>query len=1008
MGLRVDNPFWLLLIALALPLGIAGLRWMRSMSRARAWSAVITRALVVALTALMLAGASSIRRVDRIAVVVVVDVSGSVRRLAPSVTDEQGRTLGALERARAWIDLAQRDMRPDDLMGVVAFDASAIAVAAPRAGGWSVEDIPLDVSAGEGTNLARALELAGALLPPDATGRVVLVSDGAQTAGDALAAADALIAPVDVVPIAYSVQRETMVEFVDAPPTAARGSALTVRVGLRAAADATGTLYLRREGEVVDIDPASPGLGRRVRLEEGLNVELARVELDDRPIHRFEAVFEPDDEAADTVAQNNRGEAFTVAPGPGSVLIVDGVSDAVPGGEGMQLASTLAAADLSVETVAPSGAPTDMLSLQAYDLVVLQNVAADQLPRATQALLPDYVQDLGGGLLMTGGRDAFGPGGWKGSPVADLLPLRLELPEELIVPSAAIMIVLDSSGSMGSPVLGGSRSQQEIANEGAATAIRTLDARDMIGVIEFSGAHRLVVPLRENRNPEESIQRVMAISPGGATNLYPALAEAGARLKAADAQVKHVIVLSDGKSEGAPEAGVEIAADLGRSGVSVTTIAIGDGADTETLRRIAEAGGGAFHRVTNPYLLPRIFIREVRVFREPLIREQPFQPQVLATGSPLVQGLPAPIPSLGGLVLTQARQAPGVVNAMASSQGEPLLTHWNVGLGQVGAWTSDAHAWASPWLDWEGYRVFWTQIARTLARPSGGRAFDLRTDIEGDALRLRVEAIDEQGEPVDLLSIPGVVYTPNGERAQVRLAQIGPGLYETTLEAPESGAYVAALTPRRDGQALRPIIGGVSKATSPEFRRLRSDVQTLRAVAQRSGGRVLGIDAPEQAALFDRAGVEPALAESPLWRPLLLWLLAALLVDIATRRIAWDRFFGPEFAAELRRLSEEERRLATAGGARLEALRRSRAGARERLAGAGEGLSRTSRPASRRRPHRPQPAAPTPNTPAPPTESAEDEPQTASGLLAAKRRAGQRYAAPASRDGDDAPPSRSD
>lgn len=989
MGLRFDDPIWMLLVIAAIPLGVAGLRWMRAMSRTRAWSAIVARLVVVALIAMMLAGASSVRRVDRMAVVVVVDVSGSVRRFAPAVREGE-RTIGPIEQARAWLDRVQRDMRSDDLVGVVAFDASALAVAAPRVGGWDVADVPLEVTTGEGSNLASAIELAGALLPPDAAGRIVVISDGVQTAGDAVAAAGTLRAPVDVVPLAYNATGETLVEFVDAPPTAARNSTVTVRIGLRATEATTGTLYLRREGRVVDIDPEVQGLGRRVSLDAGLHVELARVDLDDQPIHRFEAVFEPDDPARDAVVQNNTGEAFTVAPGAGAVLVIDGVSDGAPGGAGRGVSDTLAQAGLSVETIAPEAAPTDMLSLQAYDLVILENVGADEIPRVTQELLPDYVGELGGGLLMTGGRDSFGAGGWKGSAVEDILPVQLDLPEELIIPSAAIMIVLDSSGSMRRTVLGGSRSQQEIANEAAATAIRALDARDLIGVLEFSETYTEVVPLGPNENPDARVDRVMGISAGGGTNLYPALERAGERLKEVDAAVKHVIVLSDGQSEGDPMRGVNAASGFAQHGISVTTIAVGDGADAETLRAISEAGGGAFHRVTNPYLLPRIFIREVRTFRNPMVRESPVEPLVLPTGSPLTQGLPRPIPRLRGLALTQARTDAGVVNAMASETGEPLLAHWNVGIGQVGAWTSDAHDWAAPWLDWPGYRVFWAQAARTLARPSGGRAYDLVTDIEGDTLRLRVEAIDDEGEPVDLLTIPGVVYTPDGERREVRLAQVGPGLYEASVDAEASGAYVAALTPRRDGQALAPVIGGVSKATSPEFRRLRSDIETLRAIAERTGGSVLDIGAPMDANLFERDRLDPVRAESPLWRPLLIWLLGVLLVDIATRRVAWDRFFGPEFAAELRRLREEERRLATAGAGRLDALRQRSEGVRKQYAGGTLGRSATrQRTQARRR------SAPSPTREAPPTpESDQETAEGASGLLAAKRRASERFVPP--------------
>ena len=999
MSLRFDEPLWLVLALLAAPCAVLALRWLNAMSKARAWSAVVLRGALLLLLAAAIAGAASVRTTDRVAVIAAVDTSESIRRLAGGAG---AGPAGATTAEADWLAKAIAGRKPDDLIGVVSFDGRSMALAAPRAA--EPGDLPLDVRAAEGTNIEQALRLASALFPPGASRRIVLLSDGNETAGDALAAARELAkgagkAAIDVVPIPYNVAREAMIESVDAPPQAASEATVTVRVTLSATEATRGTLRLTREGEPVPIGPGGAG-GRRVEFGPGVRTELIPVRLGPGRVHRFKAAFEPDTTESgapvgDTLLSNNTGEAFTVSPGRGVALLVDGANK----GRGPQrpLAAALAAAGVQTTVIAPEELPADPLSLQAYDVIFLENVSADEAPREAQALLRDYVHDMGGGLVMVGGPDTFGAGGWKGSPLESILPVKLDLPEQLIVPSAAIMIVLDNSGSMRRRPQGSMRTQQEIANEGAAQAVRSLDRQDLVGVIAFNSMHETVVPLGPNADPVTTSEKIRAIAPGGGTNMYPAILEAGNVLRAATAQVKHVIALTDGISQGEREEGIAIVEAMRASGITVSTIAVGDDADVATLAALAVAGGGQHYRVTDPNTLPRIFLKETRVVRRPLIRESPFTPRDLASGSPLILGLPPGMPALNGLVLTQRRDpregGAGVVNALATPQGEPLLSHWNVGLGQVAAFTSDASRWAERWLAWPGFGQMWAQIARSIARPPMSRQFDLAMEIEGETIVLRLEAADDAGRPLDLLSIPGIVYGPDGARTGVRLTQVGPGSYAARMPgaAVGSGAYVAALTPRAGDKSLSPVVAGVSKSAGSELRRLRSNIALLRQIADETGGRTLDLQRPELADLFRRDGMAPSEASLPLWRVLLLWSVAVLVLDIATRRVAWDRLLPAAPTGDLQELASAARETA---GAAAAAVRRARSRGETVAAMPADRRPapmtsvRAPRPADRRKVASPPVVAP--SEPASPGEP--------SGLLAAKRRAQRRL------QGDDPTP----
>lgn len=999
MNVTLDQPPWLWLIALAIPLGIIGLRCLVAMTAARRWSAVVFRAALIACIALALAGASSVRTADTMAVIAVVDVSGSARRYLPA-SDAAGR--GPVEIARDFLTAATAQRGPNDLLGLVVFDGRAFAVATPTRA--PVVDRDMDVRLSEGTDVGAGIALALSLLPGDAAGRLLLISDGVETAGDASRAAARAAArspmgagrrggvPIDVLPLDYDIRHEVVVESLDAPPHAAAGAAVNLRVVLHATDPARGTLRLSGEGRPLDLTPDDPGEGLAVELEPGRNVFILPVQLDARRLHRFRAVFEPGG-GADTVAENNTAESFTLTPGQGSVLVVDGVSNGDPAGAGAVLPRTLLDSGLDVTTVAPHAIPADLLGLQAFDLVILQNVPADAVPTPLQEQLVAYVRDVGGGMVMLGGRESFGAGGWRGTPIEPVLPVTLDLPERLVAPELAIAFVIDRSGSMGRSVMGSDRTQQQIANQATATAIRSLAPADLVALIVFHRETEVVVPLAPNTDPDRTIQKALGVSPGGGTNVGPALEEAGRQLRGANARSRHIIVLTDGKSMNADQLPA-IAARLADAGITVSAITVGDDADVRGMERVAERGGGTFHNVLNPAILPRVFLRAVRLVRSSMIREGRFDPVTLPAASPLTAGL-ADTPPLFGLTLAQFREHPAVVNAIATPEGEPVLAHWSVGLGQVAAFTSDAHDWARDWVGWPGYARFWTQAARVLARPPAGRTFRSTTQVEGDRLRMRVEAVDDDGRPLDFLSVPATVYPHDGAPILTVLEQTGPGVYEGHAPVTGAGTYVTLIKPRQGDRALSPIVAGAVAAAGVEYRELKSDRARLDRIASSTGGRTLDPAAPGAANLFDRTGIEPTRASSPLWRSLLVAALVLLLLDIGTRRIAWDRWFSRELGAAVRDLA----------GGRSDGPERTAAGLARRMARArppspaaldqGEARRVALAAADARRARRlaeiraSRDAGPAPPSAAEPPETGESGP-----LLAAKRRAAARFAEP--------------
>lgn len=130
---------------------------------------------------------------------------------------------------------------------------------------------------------------------------------------------------------------------------------------------------------------------------------------------------------------------------------------------------------------------------------------------------------------------------------------------------------------------------------------------------------------------------------------------------------------------------------------------------------------------------------------------------------------------------------------------------------------------------------------------------------------------------------------------------------------------------------MPPLLAGATVARNAEYARLSSDARTLARIAEVSGGRVLGWDEPVD--FYDRSAIEPRRTRTPLWPVLLGWTVVVFLLDVGTRRIAWDRLL-PERGGD-----RELQRIAAGAGQRVAALRGAHEEGRGGRAGADGGAA---------------------------------------------------------------------
>ncbi|MEM6393481.1 MAG: VWA domain-containing protein [Planctomycetota bacterium] len=921
MSPTFEQPELLWLLLLALPIALLGHFTLKALDPVRRYFAIALRLAVLLLIVLVLAGLRAEQRNTDLTVIALVDQSASVDQLVdlPEFPAETaGLAATPVEWARQFLALAGQDQRPTDRFGWLTFDRRPTIQRSPRRGldlNQPIADRPRD-----GTDIARAIEQAiASKAQADAALRLVLVTDGIDTTGDLDAAIDSAAAagiPIDVIPLSYKDSAEVMVEGVYTPKAARMGQTVPVRVVLRATRPTPGRLFLRHDGRFVDLDPASDQqLGAPVSpadwsvaadADSPGGQDLGRyilVRSIDRPLlkafdNQFEALFEPtattqnDDGTPsryDGVAVNNAATAFTYVQGRGKILIVDNVG----GKPGTILRDALRSKGLAAVNARPDQIPRTLRDLREFDAVFFQNVPRADVPEPLQRDLVRYVHDLGGGFVMLGGPDSFGAGAWTNSEIDKrILAVTCQVPNQSVLPSGALILCIDRSGSMMAPVGTTGKTQIDIAAEAALLALSTLYPQDLVGVIAFDSTPKWIVPLGPNTDPARTANAIRQLQPGGGTDVVAGLEEAYETLSSQqfqDAAVRHCIVLTDGQTS---EAGIdELRERFRRAEISVTSVGVGDGQNTPFLKRIPVGEGGRFEPITDPTQLPRIFIKQAQLIRRNLIKTQTFMPQLVNSSSPITTQLAQP-PPLDGLVVTGPRDDGLTFTPMLGPEGEPLFAHRQVGLGRSAAFTSTAHAqWDARWVNSDIYADFWKRTADFVARPEASRDADLNTTLNNNRLQITLDAAtsdDLSTSFANQLTVDGTVTTPSGETVPVTLSQIGPGRYVADLPAPDAGNYIVYLQTRSPDGQVASVFGGASAPPGAELRTFTPDTARLQRIAQQTGGRVLSPDNPQAAGLFARDTEFISISSQPLRWTLLPLLLLALLCDVANRRIAWQ------------------------------------------------------------------------------------------------------------------------
>ncbi len=856
------EPIWMVL---AIPLAVALWRW----PPATPWRRGLRLASTVLLVAALCRPGVVLPRRGGL-VIVVADRSASM-------------PAGAAVNQREVIDLLESSRGATGRLAVVAFGASTAIERPPD--GDRFTGFAATVGDGQ-SNLGAALETALSLASGGRSSRILVLSDGRFTGADPLIAggrAAILGAAVDYRLMERPRAGDVAIERLDVPAEVSPGEGFLIHAWVRSPV---------AQVVAVDLDRGDSPLatGRR-RVPAGRGRLTFRDRAGSAGVASYRLSVRADGD--DPVPENNAARFLLAVRGPRPLLVVTATPDA-------GLTALFKAGGLDVRGRTPQSFSGTFDQLGGFSAVVLDNVPADDLDEAALAHLAAWVRAAGGGLMITGGRRSFGPGGYFRSPLDAILPVSMELRQEHRKMALAMVVALDRSGSMAATVTGG-RSKMDLANLATVEVLDLLSPLDEFGAIAVDSTPHLVAPLRPVENKAATRNMILRIDAGGGgIFVYEALHASAEQLLRASAGARHILLFADAADAEHP-AGYKALLDRCRdAGITVSVVGLGrpTDVDADLLRDVARRGEGRVFFTDSAEELPRIFAQDTFVVsRSAFVREQT-PVRFTAALATLTGRTPPPPPPIGGYNLTYLRAEANLAAVTTDDYHAPLVAAWQVGLGRALAYTAEVDGeHTGPIATWPHLGDFLTSLGRWTAGDSSqlGGGMLLTQELDGGEVVVRLH-LDPERDAEAFVKLPAVTAL-RGLPGQAPASEggafswIDPDTLETRV--PLAGDEVVLVNVEVAGgrsQTMSPVRLPYPPEMAPaEPGRGRT---TLERLARATGGR----SRLDVGAIWRDFPRRPRIVEITPW--LLIAAVVLLLAEVLERRTAllsspWRRRAAP-------------------------------------------------------------------------------------------------------------------
>ena len=851
MSIALTNPLYLIFL-IFIPLVWFYQLKIKSKNHQRKKTMIFLRTLLILLMVLVLTNPKISKNSDVVNLFYLVDISKSIRNAES-------------ETIKSFIEKTSLGMGEEDKAGLIYFGGNpSLEVSLNK--NFDVNPLQSEVNTNH-TNINKAIQFAVGKLPSQGKNKLVVMSDGNQNiddANDSLQLAKSLGVEINSVSVSPWIgEKEIYLDRIETPTNIQLNTPFDVRIIVQSRQSTKSNLILLRNGDYI--------AGSEIDLKKGKNVFLFNQQVKAQGLYSYKAIINADNDN-DNVYQNNEGVSFTQATEKNSVLYVTNeLRDNVP------IVEALKTQGIHVTRKTPDNLPFSIQGYLDYGAVILNNIPAQELSVNMMENIEKYVRDTAGGLVMIGGPNSFGAGGYLKTPIEKALPVFMDVPTTLEFPGLCIVMVIDKSASMSGSISG--QTKLEAAKLALFSSIELLNPKDKVGILAFDWEQDWIIPITTADDRIMMAEKLSVLSGGGGTDIYNALFKAHSALKMIPAAKKHIILLSDGMTKEAKfKSFVE---KVVKDRISISTVALGQGSDIQLMKNIARWGEGRDYYTDDIGNIPRIFVGETRIVAKEIIVEKQTRP-IISAQNEIIQKLPtSKIPNVGGYIITYPKNNAEVI--LETTHG-PLLVSHQYGLGRSVAFTSDLSGrWGKNWVKWDYYAQFVSQMIKWTIRKESPHYYDVDIQRQGDKGIFKVDIIDELNQYSNRLNLNLKVLLPDKNDETIQLEQVAPGQYVGEFSASAVGEYFFNLFGENSDHLIQYKTFGYSIPYSDEYLQVTSNDVLLKELAVKTGGKMLNLkEPPEDLFLSDS---QQKVYGAGLWPYLLLAAIAVLILEITLRKL---------------------------------------------------------------------------------------------------------------------------
>jgi Mg-chelatase subunit ChlD/uncharacterized membrane protein len=704
-------------------------------------------------------------------VVVVVDRSSSM----PAGIDK---------RAVEIITLLETEKQTGDRIAVIsttkeAFIEKNLTNDNPFQGFQKVQDV-------DNSNLPAGIQIALDIIPNNRAGRILLITDGENTGPSYSASrkeAQSRSIPIHIRYLPKVQSNDVAITHLDYPDQASSGESVPISAWISSPIAQEANIILRRNGSIIASGKKS--------LTRGNN----SISLIDNPqqggINQYELEVQT---TQDSQQENNKAIFGSLIKGPKKVLLLN--SNATQS----SLATILIKNNVALDIKDPRKVLLSTALLTRYQSVILQDVPSTYFSNEELSNIANFVRDMGGGLLMTGGPTSFGAGGYLHTEIEKILPVQLEIREQHRKIGLALGIALDRSGSM-SVSIGPNLTKMDLANQGAAAALELLTPIDSTAVYAVDTEPHEILRLQDVQNNKQLISTVLGIeSAGGGIYVGEALKKLYEILPLAKQQNRHVALFADANDAVDQGEVFETIEKMREANITISVIALGNPTDSDAsfLANVARKGGGDIYFTTNPTELPKLFAMDTMLASKSAFSEGPTAIEVVLGLTGLGGGRFPSFPTIEGYNIAYYKKSAQVGYKTKDTEPiDPIVAYHRYGLGMTVAYLGQIDGtYGTNIRKWKNYSPFFHSIVQAISAKQPPSLPYVGVEKEGNYNVYTVESKEK---------IPqATIITPNGESLNMTFIEIDDDLYQGKMEKTSPGIHVVQITGKDSAITLPP------------------------------------------------------------------------------------------------------------------------------------------------------------------------------------------------------------